>query len=283
MLASLLYLGSGTGLLLYKAIIGPRLKKRYYGTSITKNEAPWLTGAILFGGVAAPIALMYGLNNTPAATASLLLNFESVATAIIAVVFFKDILGRKAWMAIGAITIAGIILTADPESRWGISAGAIGVLLACIFWGLDNNLTRHICCKDPLDIGMIKGISAGIFSFMLAVLLDNDMPSLLPALGALLLGSISYGMSVVLIIYAMRGLGASRASAWFATAPFAGVIISFLIFREMPGVSFLLALMIMIIGAALLLSEEHRHVHKHPEIEHEHEHLPGDLSHEHKH
>lgn len=218
-LAAFLYLGSGLGLLGLKVFQRLRLKDFSEEARIEPADLKWLAGAILTGGVAAPITLMFSLKHTPAATASLLLNFEGVATALIAFFAFREAISRRAWSAIALITLASVILSVNPSAEWGFSLGALGILTACVFWGLDNNFTRNISAKDPLVIVILKGISAGSFSLLMALLLGNSLPSWTGILGALILGSLSYGASIFLFIHALRGLGAARTSALFSTAP----------------------------------------------------------------
>jgi len=282
LLAALLYLGSGSGLLLFKLF--RRLSGLRDGEPLRRRDTPWLAGSILAGGVAAPIVLMLGLSSTSAATASLLLNFECVATTLLAAFLFQEFIGRRIWLAIGCITAASAILSFSG-SEFGLSFGAICILFACILWGLDNNLTRNISSRDPLSIGIIKGFAAGSFSFLLALLLGAHLPSLPLIIATMLLGAISYGLSVALFILSMRYMGAARASAWLGTAPFAGVIVSFLIFRSFPGVTFLVALPFMILGAFLLFGEDlaHTHVHMHGTLTHEHMHSHDKKGHEHEH
>jgi drug/metabolite transporter (DMT)-like permease len=279
LLAGLLYLGSGLGLLIFKTV--GSFSGLPGGKPLEYKDTPWLAGAVLAGGVAAPIALMLGLRATPAATASLLLNFESVSTTLLAATFFHEYIGKRVWLAIIIVTAASIILTFSI-SGLGISAGALGIILACILWGTDNNLTRNISSKDPLSIGIVKGLVAGAFSFILAMLLGASFPALPLVLVTMLLGSVSYGLSIALFILAMRDIGAARASAWLGTAPFAGVIISFLIFRSSPDVNFLISLPLMALGAILLFGEEHAHthIHMHGAVTHEHVHVHG-KGHEH--
>jgi drug/metabolite transporter (DMT)-like permease len=150
-------------------------------------------------------------------------------------------------------------------------------------WGVDNNLTRNISAKDPLVIVTVKGLAAGLVSLIIAVALGNTFPSPGVTLLALLLGSLSYGLSIFLFVYAMRGLGAGRTSALFGTAPLAGILLSFLIFREIPGIFFFIALLVIASGAYILLMEDHDHVHVHENIVHEHRHTHKDGHHEHEH
>lgn len=249
---------------------------------LARSDWPWLVGAILAGGVIAPIMLMISLRHAPAATASLLLNFEGVATTLIAAIVFKEAIGRHAWWAIGLITLASILLSTDFTNQWGFSLSALGVLAACIMWGIDNNLTRNISAKDPLVIVTVKGLGAGLVSIIIAVALGNTFPSPGVTLLALLLGSLSYGLSIFLFVHAMRGLGAGRTSALFGTAPLAGILLSFLIFREIPGIFFFIALLVIASGAYILLMEDHDHVHVHEYIVHEHRHTHNDGHHEHE-
>jgi drug/metabolite transporter (DMT)-like permease len=278
LMAALLYLGSGTGLLIFM-LARPFLGMKP-GEKLVKADIPWLAGAVLAGGVAAPIVLMFGLRATPASTASLLLNFECVGTTVLAVFLFREHVGKRTWLAVGLITLSSMILSFQSGSL-GLSVGALGIIVACILWGLDNNFTRNISTRDPLVIAVIKGLAAGSFSLVLALVLGNRMPPLPIVIGAMLLGCISYGLSVVLFIVAMRILGAARTSAWFGIAPFAGAAISFLVFQNNPGVAFLISLPLMILGAILLLGEEHGHVHMHVHGAITHEHLHSETDHHH--
>jgi drug/metabolite transporter (DMT)-like permease len=248
---------------------------------IKQPDVKWLAGAILSGGIVAPIILMISLQNTPASTASLLLNFEGVGTTLIALLFFKEAIGRRAWAAILVITLASIFLSANFEGGVGFSLGALGIILACVLWGLDNNFTRNISGKDPLAIVAWKGLVAGTFSFFLALFLGNSLPSVLTIIGTLLLGFVSYGLSTMLFIRSMRGLGAARTSALYGTAPLAGVLLSIVIFGEIPSFLFIIAAVLMVGGALLLINEEHSHTHVHTVMIHEHSHSHDDHSHGH--
>jgi drug/metabolite transporter (DMT)-like permease len=196
---------------------------------------------------------------------------------------FREAVGRRIWWALASITFASILLSLDLGGQWGLSLGALGVVGACALWGLDNNLTRHVSAKDPLSIVTIKGLGAGGFSLALALILKNPFPTLPLALGAMLLGSLSYGISIVLFIFAMRSLGATRTSGLFGTAPFIGAVLSFLIFQEALGVAFILSLPFMALGAALLLGEKHAHTHVHALVRHDHRHHHADDHHIHDH
>ncbi len=280
-LAAFLYLGSGTGISLLKLsqkIIRP---SQQLEAGIRKADIKWLAGAIISGGVMAPIVLMVSLQNTAASTASLLLNFEGVGTTLIALLFFKEAISRRAWMAILVITLASIFLSTNFSEGFGVSLGALGVVLACVLWGLDNNLTRKISGKDPLVIVAWKGLVAGAFSFFLAFMLGNSPPSFTSIALTMGLGFISYGMSTILFILSMRGLGAARTSTLYGTAPLAGVLLSIFIFRESPSISYIIAGLLMIGGTLLLINEEHSHFHVHTALMHEHSHKHDDPAHRH--
>ena len=282
-LAALLYLGSGLGVLGVKLLQGTSRRERDREAPLVRGDMKWLVGAALAGGVAAPIVLLFSLKNTPAGTASLLLNFEGVATALIALIAFREAISRRAWLAIVIITVACIALSLDLKAEWGFAPGALGILGACALWGLDNNFTRNISAKDPLSIVIVKGLSAGSFSLILSLILGQHLPSLDVTLKALLLGGLSYGASIVLFIQAMRGLGAARTSAFFSTAPVAGVLLSAVIFREPTGWMVYMALPLMVLGALLLINEQHAHTHTHEALTHEHAHRHDDGHHDHFH
>jgi drug/metabolite transporter (DMT)-like permease len=279
-LAALLYLGSGAGAFLLLSFQHFRNRGRKVEANLTRKDLPWLAGALLAGGVAAPIILLLGLAHSPASTASMLLNFESVATTLIAVFFFKESIDRRIGWAIGLVTLASILLT-STGNRWGVSLGALGVIGACFLWGLDNNFTRNISAKNPLMIVGIKGLGAGTFSLVLGILLRQSLPDTKVALLALLLGSISYGISIQLFIIALRAMGAARTSTLFGTAPFVGAILSLVLLRETPTILFWVALPFMLAGAWLMLAEKHIHTHFHAAAEHDHRHAHPDEHHLH--
>jgi len=278
-LAAFLYLGSGSGISLVK--LTQKIRSQNVEAGIKPADVKWLAGAIIAGGVLAPIVLMISLQNTSASTASLLLNFEGVGTTLIALLFFKESIGRRAWAAIIVITLASIFLSTSFQSGFGLSIGALGIILACVLWGVDNNFTRNISGKDPLVIVAWKGLVAGTFSFLLAFFLGDQLPSLTIILGTMALGFVSYGLSTMLFIHSMRGLGAARTSALYGTAPLAGVLLSIVIFGELPSFSFIIAAVLMIGGALLLINEEHSHSHVHTAMFHEHSHSHDDPAHGH--
>lgn len=282
-LAGLLYLGSGIGSALFLLAQRSMHQRDQAEAPLTRSDLPWLFGAVAAGGIAAPNVLMVSLKATPAATASLLLNFEGVATVLIAACFFGEAVGQRVWAAAACITLAGILLSIDLSGKWGISPGAVGVIAACAFWGIDNNLTRNVSAKDPLQIVATKGLCAGLFSLSLAAVIGRPLSNVGSALTAMLLGFVSYGVSIMLFILALRGLGAARTSSYFGAAPFMGAALSFALFRMLPNAFFALSIPFMVVGVALLLTEEHAHVHEHLAIEHEHRHRHDEPHHEHSH
>ena len=205
-LACFLYLGSGVGALAFLLIQNWWNRGHSVEACLTRRELPWLLGAIFAGGVAAPVLLLIGLQKTPASTASLLLNFEAVGTTLIAFLFFREAVDRRILWAVGLITLASILLSWNGSS-WGFSFGALGILAACLLWGLDNNFTRQISAKDPLVIVALKGFGAGSFSLLLCWLFGKPLPGLGIILLAMLLGAVSYGLSIRLFILALRALG----------------------------------------------------------------------------
>jgi drug/metabolite transporter (DMT)-like permease len=290
-LAGFLYLGSGLGVALVKWLGQVAGQEKEAG--IKSSDVKWLAGAIISGGILAPIVLLISLQNTPASTASLLLNFEGVGTTLIALLFFKEAISKRAWLAILIITLASIFISTNFEQGFNVSLGAFGIVLACFLWGLDNNFTRNISSKDPLAIVAWKGLVAGTFSFFLALFLGNAFPTLQTILWTLLLGFICYGLSTILFIRSMRGLGAARTSALYGTAPLAGVLLSIFLFGEFPNLFFIIATVLMISGALLLINENHEHSHVHTAIFHDHSHSHDEMhkhddakgihSHEHEH
>lgn len=279
LLAGLLYLGSGLGLTLARLIRDGRFKP----SGLPKNEWPWLLGAIFFGGVLGPVALMAGLLSTSGATASLLLNLEAVLTAVIAWVVFKENADRRIVLGMLAIVAGGVALGWQPDA--GTQSSALGpalVAVACLCWAIDNNLTRKVSASDALFIAGIKGLIAGTVNTALALGMGAALPDLARLSATLVLGLLGYGISLVLFVLALRGLGTARTGAYFSTAPFIGAAVALLVFSEATSVAFWIAAMLMALGVWLHLTEDHAHEHAHPEMEHEHAHS-HDAHHQHTH
>ena len=250
MMASLLYLGAGIGLLLVSC--SRRIVGRESGeTPLDRSDLPYTVAMIVLD-IAAPILLMTGLTMTSSATTSLLNNFEIVATTVIAQVIFRENVSKTLWTAILLVTVSSILLSVDDLSGFVLSPGALLVLGACFCWGLENNCTRRLSEKDPIQITTVKGIFSGLGSLAVALYLGNPIPGIALICITLILGFLSYGLSISSYIRAQRDLGASRVSAYYSLAPFIGVAIAFVLFRESLGWSFWVALVLMIAGTALV-------------------------------
>ena len=253
MMASLLYLGAGVGMLLLTPV--RRLAGLAPQEHLGKRDLPYTIGMIVLD-VAAPVLLMYGLRLTSPANASLLNNFEIVATSVIALVIFRERISRRLWLGILTVMAASALLSLEDMSSLSFSTGSLMVLGACVCWGFENNCTRMMSHADPLEIVVIKGLGSGAGAMLVALMSRESLPAwgLIPLV--MLLGFVSYGLSVYFYVYAQRSLGAAKTSAYDAIAPFAGVAISFLIFRENPGLQFFIALPLMLLGTWLTASED---------------------------
>lgn len=280
-MAALLYLGAGAGMLLVH-LTGKLRKKSDAEAGMTRKELPYIIAMVLLD-IGAPIFLMLGLTMTTASTASLLNNFEIAATSVIAMVFFKEPLGKRMWLAILLITISCIILTVYDFSSLSFSAGSVLVIAACLCWGIENNCTRMLSLKDPLQIVIVKGFGSGIGALMITIAVGGYDGRFIYILLALLLGFISYGLSIFFYIAAQRELGAARTSIYYAAAPFIGVLISWILLRDAITGSFLIALGIMLTGTYFAVTEKHAHPHIHVEETHEHRHRHDDGHHDHHH
>jgi len=206
--------------------------------------------------IAATMLLTLGIKYTAAANVSLLNNFEIVATAVFALCLFKEHISGKLWAAIILITIASLILSFEDMSSFSFSAGSICVLLSCAGWGLENNCTRQLAGKDPLEIVTIKGICSGTFALILALASGERFSGTAYIPAALLLGFVSFGLSNFFYIYAQRTLGAAKTSTYYAVSPFIGTAISLCIFLQKPQMSFLIASAIMAAGAYLAATDK---------------------------
>jgi drug/metabolite transporter (DMT)-like permease len=276
-LAGLLYLGSGVGLSLWR-FVRPATAE----APVSRSDVPLLAVVALCGGVIGPLLMLIGLNRVSAVAGSLLLNLEGPFTMAIAVLVFREHLGRYGIVAGACILLGAATLRFQPGT---FSADAIGVLCiagACLAWGVDNNVTQRLSLKDPFAIVRIKSLSAGLFNLTLGLVLGGKLPELRIVALALLLGLFSYGASVVLDAYALRLVGAAREAAYFATAPFVGAIAAIVMLGEPLRPFELVAMLLMTFGVAALLRERHSHLHEHDETTHEHVHL-HDEHHQHAH
>jgi drug/metabolite transporter (DMT)-like permease len=278
MLAGLLYLGAAAGLWLYRVVAPPTQE-----ASLERQDALTLAGVVLAGGVAGPILMLFGLSRVSGLTGSLLLNLEAPFTVLLAVALFREHLGRQALAATILICGGATLLEVPPGPMRSDPTGVLLLAAACACWALDNNLTQRLSLRDPFAIVRIKTLGAGIVNTGLALLVvGSPLPAPKYLLIALVVGSLGYGVSVVLDAYALRLIGAAREAAYFATAPFVGALGSVAFLGDRPSWYHTLAMVAMILGVALLLRERHSHVHEHRALDHEHVHR-HDEHHRHQH
>lgn len=270
MLAALLYLGAGLGIgLLWLADPKDRAKAE----KLTKSDLPFVIGMIVLD-IAAPIFLMLGVRYGNASSASLLGNFEIVATTVIALLVFRETVSGRLWCAVGLITLASALLSFEGADSFRLSTGSLLVLLAATCWGLENNCTRKISSKSTYEIVLLKGIFSGLGALVIALLRGETLPAVTWIAAALVLGFVAYGLSIFLYVRAQSALGAAKTSAYYAVAPFIGAALSFVLLKEKLSGLYLAALGVMIAGTVLVvidtLRRHHTHVHTH-RITHTHD------------
>ncbi len=293
-MAALLYLGAGLGI----GIIS--LGSRQRGDKLSRKDLPFVIGMVVLD-IAAPIFLMLGISYGSSSNASLLGNFEIVATTVIALFLFKETVTKRLWGAIGLITASSILLSFEGAESFRFSLGSLFVLLATVCWGFENNCTRNISSKSTYEIVILKGICCGLGSLLIALLQGEQMPAFRYIAFALILGFVAYGLSIFLYVRAQRILGAAKTSAYYAIAPFIGAFLSFIILHEKLTGMYLIALAIMLSGTALVVIDtmirNHVHVHQHTFIHthdgsthshtithtHDHNHLISEGTHGHHH
>jgi len=282
LIAGLLYLGAGLGLLAFEIL-------DYRSSATSRRESPvgpadrWLlAGMILCGGILGPVCMLWGLQRVSAVLGSLLLNLEAPFTIALALLLFREHLGRRELTGALLIAIAAAILQFRPEELRPDVWGFLAIASACLWWAIDNNLSQRVSLRDPIIVTRIKTLGAGICMVSMAILGGQTFPSPTILVAALLLGVLSYGLSLVLDMQALRLLGAAREAGFFATAPFVGAIAAVPIFGESWGTTEMVASFIMAGGVLLLLREHHHHIHVHEEVEHAHVHM-HDVHHQHEH
>lgn len=262
-MAAFLYLGAGVGVgILYLF----RWREENPSERLTKPDLPYAAGMILLD-IAAPVFLMIGINLGTASNASLLGNFEIVTTTLIALLLFKEKVSGRLWLAIGLITLSSLILSFEGEGSFRFSLGSLFVLLATCCWGFENNCTRKISHKSTYQIVVLKGLFSGGGSFLIALALGEPLPAGAYAAGAMVLGFVAYGLSIFFYVRSQRTLGAAKTSAYYAAAPFIGVLLAFTINGERPAAAYFLALALMLGGTVFVvydtLAKHHAHGHTH--------------------
>ncbi len=248
-MAALLYLGAGIG-------IGAMslFNKQTQSAKLDRKDLPFAAGMIVLD-IAAPIFLMLGISYGSSSNASLLGNFEIVATTVIALAVFKEAVSRRLWAAIALITLSSILLSFEGTDSFRFSYGSLFVLLATVCWGFENNCTRMLSSKSTYEIVILKGIFSGLGSLVIAVIKGEAMPQPVYILLALLLGFVAYGLSIFLYVRAQSALGAAKTSAYYAVAPFIGAFFSFVFLREPLTGMYLAALAVMAAGTALVAAD----------------------------
>lgn len=283
-MASFLYLGAGVGVGIMYLFYWKTEKAE---ERLVKSDLPYTIGMVLLD-IAAPIFMMLGIKLGTASNASLLGNFEIVATSLIALCIFRESVSGRLWAAIGFITLSSIILSFEGKGSLQFSVGSLFVLLAAMCWGLENNCTRKISEKSTYQIVVLKGIFSGIGSFVIAMIIGEKLPSAKYIAMAMALGFVAYGLSIFTYIRAQRTLGAAKTSAYYALAPFMGAFLAFVLVGEKLNGSYLTALIFMLIGTGLVIwdtmAKRHTHPHTHiVEHSHSHNHISNEEKHNHKH
>jgi drug/metabolite transporter (DMT)-like permease len=276
-LAGLLYLGAAIAVsptVLKKSRLGLPQRADY------KNQLR-LAGAILFGGILGPVALLFGLLVAEATSVSLWLNMEMAATAVLGVILFRDHLGVRGWLGVIVALVASILIAWAPGTTGLVSGGL--VLLACILWGMDNHLTALIDGITPGQSTFWKGIVAGLVNLAIGASLNPVAAGAGVIIVALIVGALSYGASIALYIRSAQVMGATRAQVIFASAPFFGVVLAVVFLGETISIAHAVALPLFVLGVALLFMESHNHIHTHDAITHEHVHRHDDGHHTHMH
>lgn len=273
-LAGLLYLGAALAVL-------PAVARHRPSTAALRAGGRPLALAVLFGGAIGPVLLVAGLERISAASASLLLNFELVATIALAALVFREHLGRRLLAAVALLALAGVLLVWEPGAA--IDLGGLLVIGACIAWGIDNSVTARIDQLRPEQITFAKGAVAGTANLLLGIAVAAAWQvEARQIAAALLIGALGYGLSITLWVKGARDLGAARGQVIFATAPFVGALLSWTLLGESITVLQAVAVPLAAGGVALSLRTSHEHLHRHEVVEHEHEHTHDD-HHQHAH
>lgn len=278
-MAGLLYLGAGIGLALIQTL-RPLIGLSTVEAPLRRHDLPWLSLVILAGGIVGPLLLMFGLAQTAASGASLLLNLEGLATMLIAWVVFRENVDRRLLIGAAAILAGAAILSWQGHASF--NWGALLIAGACLCWGIDNNLTRKLSSADPVQIAMIKGLVAGAFNITLAAIQRSVSFRIGTIVAIGVVGFLGYGVSLTLFVLGLRHLGTARTGAYFSLAPFVGAVLSVLFLHDPVSLRLFAAGSLMALGLWLHLSERHEHEHSHEVMEHEHRHV-HDEHHQHSH
>jgi drug/metabolite transporter (DMT)-like permease len=280
LLAGLLYLGAGAGLVVVhvaRTLVGLDAPE----APLRRSDMSWLTAVVAFGGVLGPLLLMLGLKQKTASSGSLLLNLEGLATMSIAWVVFRENVDRRLLIGAASILVGALVLSWQGQGV-RLDTGGLLIAAACVAWGIDNNLTRKLSSADPVQIALIKGLAAGTVNLTIALALQSHLPSAQLAAAAAVVGFLGVGVSLVLFVLALRHLGSARTGAYFSLAPFIGAVVAVALLDELVTPQLVIAGLLMAFGLWLHLAERHDHEHSHEAIEHEHSHV-HDEHHQHTH
>lgn len=262
-MAALLYLGAGIGIGMMSLF---NKKDREKAESLTKAELPYIVGMIVLD-IAAPIFLMLGISYGSSANASLLGNFEIVATTVIALILFKEAVTKRLWLAIGLITLSSVLLSFEGTDSFHFSYGSLLVIMATVCWGLENNCTRELSSKSTYQIVMLKGLCSGLGALVIALIKRESFPGIGYIAIALALGFVAYGLSIFMYVRAQNVLGAAKTSAYYAVNPLIGALLAFVFLSESLSWMYMIALIVMVIGSALVVVDtfirQHDHEHQH--------------------
>jgi drug/metabolite transporter (DMT)-like permease len=279
LIATLLYLGAGIALC--GAFFVPALR-RSGEAQLRITDLPLVGAIMLFGGILGPILMLCGLSHVSGVLGSLLLNLEAPFTVVLGVLFFGDHLGSRGCLATALVIAGAALLSGVPNDLGSDAFGMLAIVGACASWALDNNLMQRLSLRDPVAVARAKALGAGGCMLALVEVRGDPLPATTVAFQALCLGFVSYGLSLVLAVHAMRLVGAARQAAFFASAPFVGALLSIRVLGEKPGGEVVAAGALIVAGVFLLLSERHAHWHEHVEIDHDHVHVTDD-HHKHAH
>ncbi len=282
LIAGLLYCGAGLGLLVFETFFYRRFKTSRRESPVRPADRWLLTGIVVTGGILGPLCMLWGLQHVSGVLGSLLLNLEAPFTIGLAVLLFREHLGRRELGGALLIVSAAAVLQFKPEEFRPDVWGFLAIAGACVWWAIDNNLSQRLSLRDPIVVTRIKTLGAGGCTLGMALLLGHNLPRTPILIAALLLGLFSYGVSLVLDMRALRLLGAAREAGFFATAPFIGAVVAVPILGDRWGINEMFASLLMATGVFFLVREHHYHLHAHEEIEHDHIHVHG-THHEHEH
>jgi drug/metabolite transporter (DMT)-like permease len=274
-LVALLYLGAGLVLLAARVFVPSR------AAPLTRRDAPTMLAILAVGGLVGPVLWLYGLERSGGVAASLILNLQTVFTALVAALWFHEHVGRRGAVALAAV-VGGAVLAGFDRGGGGTWWGALLVAGACLCWAIDDNLTRNLSGKSAVAVAGTKTLGAGALALVAALVHGERLPPPATVAVALAAGALGVGLGLVLFVRSLRELGVARTNGVFATSPFVGALAALPILGERPGALVPVAGLLMAAGVALLLTEHHAHRHVHDPLEHAHLHT-HDEHHRHPH